>query len=405
MRRRLILLGTLTALTVLLAACTQSGTNPPPSTKLNLATFPKASVVIGQANFTSTATATNATTFDTVYGDPAVVNGVFYAPVYNEGRVMGYRNGIPAANGAAADFVLGQPDFTSANFVAAANGMSGPQTVTEGNGRLFNVDYDYNRVLIWNTPPTTTQAPADVVVGQPDFTTTSADCTAAEFDGPESIFTTDSKLIVADTANNRVLIFNALPTGNAATADLVLGQNSFTTCTENDDNQDTVADGAPTARTLYEPSDVWTDGTKLIVADDGNNRVLIWNSFPTSNFDPADVVVGQTSMTTNTSGASASQFGDPYFLTSNGQQLFVADWSNSRVLVFDGIPTSNGAAATTVLGQADFTHSACNDDNQDGAADSQPSARTLCYPSGLLATSDALVVADHDNQRMLVFKP
>ncbi len=205
---------------------------------------------------------------------------------------MGYKNGIPTTSGAAADFVLGQPDFTSANFVAAANGMSGPQTVTEGNGRLFNIDYDYNRVLIWNTPPTTTQAPADMVVGQPDFTTTSANCTAAGFDSPESIFTTDSKLIVADTGNNRVLIFNTLPTGNAATADLVLGQNSFTTCAENDDNQDSVADAAPTARTLYGPSDVWTDGTTLIVADDSNNRVLIWNSFPTSNFEPADVVVG-----------------------------------------------------------------------------------------------------------------
>ncbi len=89
MRGRLILLGTLTALAVLLAACAQSGTNPPPSTKLNLTTFQKASVVIGQADFTSVSTATNATTFDTVYGDPAVVNGVFYAPVFNQGRVHG----------------------------------------------------------------------------------------------------------------------------------------------------------------------------------------------------------------------------------------------------------------------------------------------------------------------------
>ena len=405
MRRHLILLGTLAALVALLAACAQSGTGPPSSTGLHFTNFQPASVVIGQANFTATSSTTNASTFDTVYGNPAVVNGVFYAPIYYDARVMGYTGGIPTTSGAAADFVLGQPDFTSDAASATATGMNGPQTVTEGNGRLFNVDYLYNRILIWNTPPTTTQAAANVVVGQPDFTTTAAGCTATGFDSPESIATTDSKLVVADTANNRVLIFTTLPTGNGAAADLVLGQNSFTTCIENDDNQDGTADGAPTARTLYEPSDVWTDGTMLIVADDSNNRVLIWNTFPTSNFAPADVVVGQAGMTTNGAGTSASQFDDPYFLTSNGKQLFVAEWNNDRVVVFDPIPTSNGAAASTVLGQSDFAHNTCNDDNQDGAIDSQPSARTLCNPSGLLATPDALIVADHDNFRMLVFKP
>ncbi len=406
MRRRLILLGTLAALAALLAACSQTGSGTPnTSNGLDFSNFQQASVVIGQANFTTTSSTTNASTFNTVYGDPAVVNGVFYAPDYNDGRILGFTGGVPSSNGAAADFVLGQPDFTTTNFVAAANGMSGPQTVTEGNGRLFNVDYDYNRVLIWDTPPTTTHAPADVVVGQQDFTSTATGCTATGLDSPESIATTNSKLIVADTANNRVLIFNTLPTANGAAADLVLGQNGFTTCAENDDNQDGVADVAPTARTLYEPSDVWTDGTMLIVADDSNNRVLIWNTFPTSSFAPADVVVGQTGMNGNGAGTSATQFDDPYFLTSNGKQLFVAEWNNDRVVVFDPIPTSNGAAATTVLGQSDFAHNTCNDDNQDGAIDGQPSARTLCNPSGLLATSNALIVVDHDNQRMLVFKP
>jgi len=405
MRRPLILLAILVATAALLAACSQTGTNPPPATKLNLTTFQKASVVVGQANFTSTSNTTNATTFDNPYGDPAVVNGVFYAPDYNNARVMGYDNGIPSTNGAAADFVLGQPNFTSANLVAAPNGMSGPQTVTEGNGRLFNVDYDYNRVLIWNTPPTTTHASADVVVGQPDFTTTIANCTAAGLYSPESIFTTDSKLIVADASNNRVLIFDSLPTSNGATADLVLGQSGFTTCAANDDNQDGSGDGAPTARTLDNPSDVWTDGTKLIVADYGNNRVLVWNSFPTSNFAPADVVIGQNGMTTDAAGTSATRFDAPYFLTSNGEQLFVTDWNNNRVLVFDTIPGSNGVAASTVLGQSDFTHATCNDDNQDGSDDGQPSARTLCSPAGLMATANALVVVDNDNNRMLAFEP
>ena len=67
---------------------------------------------------------------------------------------------------------------------------------------------------------------------------------------------------------------------------MVLGQNSFTNCIANDDDQDGADDGVPTARTLASPTGVWSDGTRLVVADKSNNRVLIWNSFPTTNFTP-----------------------------------------------------------------------------------------------------------------------
>jgi len=44
---------------------------------------------------------------------------------------------------------------------------------------------------------------------------------------------------------------------------------------------------------LNHPMGVATDGVRLFVADTCNNRVLIWNSIPTTNYAPADVVVGQ----------------------------------------------------------------------------------------------------------------
>ncbi len=372
---------------------------------LSFTDFAPATVVIGQPNFTSNADALTAAGNGGSYGEPAVVNGVFYAPDYGQDRVLGFLGGIPTTNGAAADFVLGQPDFVTSNPASTADGMDGPQTVMSIGGKLYLTDYSNSRVLVWNTPPTTTQVPADLVVGQPGFGSGVDACTAAGLSGPESLFTFGSKLIIADSGNNRVVIHNALPTSNGPAADLVLGQADFTHCTENDDNQDDAADGAPTARTLYYPSDVWTDGTRLIVADSDNNRVLIWNTFPTSNFQPADVVLGQASMTTDASAAGAGGMYYPYFLRSNGNQLFVADADNNRVLIFNSVPTTNGASADHVLGQSNFTHVTENDDNQDDAADGAPSARTLYYPTGVFVTDNALVVADNDNSRMLVFEP
>ena len=31
------------------------------------------------------------------------------------------------------------------------------------------------------------------------------------------------------------------------------------------------------------PTDVWSDGTRLFVVDQGNNRILGWNTFPTQS--------------------------------------------------------------------------------------------------------------------------
>ncbi len=47
------------------------------------------------------------------------------------------------------------------------------------------------------------------------------------------------------------------------------------------------------------PQGVWIQGSKLFVADTQNNRVLIWNTIPTQNNQPADVVLGQPDFTTS----------------------------------------------------------------------------------------------------------
>jgi hypothetical protein len=192
-----------------------------------------------------------------------------------------------------ADFVLGQPDLGTSNSDDDAASFSGPQTIKISGGKFFVTDNGNNRILIWNTIPTTTQVAADVVVGQTAFGQGDPAVDQGRLSGPESIEVAGGKLIVTDSDNNRVLIWNTIPTSNGTDADVVLGHNDFTSSAANDGL------ATPTAQTFDYPAGVWSDGTRLIVADNNNNRVLIWNTIPTSNFTAADIVLGQSDFSHN----------------------------------------------------------------------------------------------------------
>src|SRR5699024_8126784 len=120
-------------------------------------------------------------------------------------------------------------------------------------------------------------------------------------------------------------------------------------------------DGHTTKFNLRHPTAVWSDGSRLVIADTGNNRVLIFNSIPTSNGAAADVVVGQPNFTSGGSSTSRDTLSGPKGVYASNNQLIVADTGNNRVLVFDSFPTSNQPDADEVLGQNDFTHHAAND--------------------------------------------
>ena len=61
--------------------------------------------------------------------------------------------------------------------------MYSPQSVATVDGKMVVSEYDNNRVLIYNNIPSDGSALPDVVVGQPDFVTRQrADC-AADFAG------------------------------------------------------------------------------------------------------------------------------------------------------------------------------------------------------------------------------
>ena len=171
---------------------------------------------------------------------------------------------------------------------------------------------------------------------------------------PRGVFLIKNKLFAVDTAQNRLFIWNELPTTEFKNPDIVLGQNAKAKTGRN-------ARGKVNASTLFYPSGMWSDGNKLIVADAWNHRVLIWNNMPTADGQPADVVIGQPDFNNNEPNIkgvgkppSAQSLNWPYGVFSDGKQLWIADTGNRRILYFENIPTDNFAAADKVIGKPNF---------------------------------------------------
>ncbi len=324
--------------------------------------------------------------------------------------------------GYAASNVLGEPDFVSQGPQAVSSQSLQTPTAVATDGHMLAVaDTDNNRVLIWNSIPSSIDQPANIVLGSANFTTPGVVATTqTSVTGPQGVWIQNGKLFVADTHNNRVLIWNSIPTQNNQPADLVLGQSSFGTGSQS--CPPSLGNPTVAANQLCSPASVSSDGTHLFVSDLGYSRVLIWNSIPTSNDQPADVVVGQPDMTSAVAnnpavcpngagpqGACAGDLNFPKFALSDGRRLFIAD-GNDRVLIFNSIPTSNGASADAVLGQPDFTSNVVSSTNANPslastAIDNTGSVDTIPAPQSLAWDGTNLYVSDATDLRVLVFTP
>lgn len=364
--------------------------------RLGFDTFQKASFVIGQADFETSEWSSEPTSnslFDP-YGIPTVSGGRLWIPDLGNNRLLGF-DGVPAQNQADATWVAGQPDFFSHDHGTSATEFWLPMMGLEHNGYFYMLEHRNNRVSIFDHDP---PAAASNVIGQEDLDASLASCSASGLNSPAAMFIVNDKLLVADTENNRVLIWNSVPNNTDGTpADLVLGQNTMDRCARNDDDQNGAADRQPSPRTFHEPSGIWSDGERLVIADGKNNRVLIWNSFPASNFAPADVVLGHADFSSSRSSypPTPASLSLPHAVWSNGLQLFVADLENNRVLIWDDFPVESFQPADKVLGQSDFESVEFPDD---------PSAATFSMPGGLVAHRDKLIVLDSFFDRVLIFE-
>jgi hypothetical protein len=140
-------------------------------------------------------------------------------------------------------------------------------------------------------------------------------------------------------------------TGQAA--DLALGAHGF--------NQS----GGPTL--FNHPTGLATDGRMLLMTDRWNNRVLIWKSAPDGNVAP-DLVLGQPDFEGNDSGAGLHQLNWPgnVAVSPNGQRIAVTDTNNDRILIWNSLPKSNGQPADVVIDLSEISSTNGNRNSADG---------------------------------------
>jgi DNA-binding beta-propeller fold protein YncE len=327
---------------------------------------------------------------------------LFVADLSN-GRVLIYplstSNDLMGAGGSrAATIVLGQSSFRAPRTTTiAANTIPDPVGLAYDatNNRLFVTDsgtqLHQDRVLVFNLGGAASGMSASYVIGQSSFTATGSASTQSGLKNPVGIATDGNRLFVADSGNNRVLVFNVAPASlmaNGPMAANVLGQGGYATTA-----------AATSSTGMSTPNAVAWDGGRLFVADQQNHRVLVFNSGSISDGHAADNELGQaaggTAFTTKVAAITQGGLNAPTSVACDGAtRLFVGDSSNDRLLVFDTTSISDGENAVHVLGQADFTSN---------TTPTTLSATVLRSVNGAAASGTQLFVADRTGHRVLLW--
>jgi len=351
---------------------------------------------------------------------------ILYVADSGNNRILAWRNVNSFQNGAPADLVLGQHDKYSVLPKGPGSdltaGFYAPTALAvDASGNLYVADTAHNRIMRFPQPfsQTSEQSLPDLVIGQKDLSSTSANHGDATPSASSICFASGSlyltgmafdqhgNLFVSDPCNNRVLRFpqaNLKP--NLATqtfiqADLVLGQSTFTT------NSGPPSGSNQTGKNfLLQPSGLAVDNEGRLYVCDAANRVLVFDA-PVTNGQTALRIMGVVTepnaapVSANTLGGSG---GPPDAVVLVGDNPYVLDTGNNRILgypPFSQWPTeanSFSPTASVVIGQAgDVTANSPN--HRAVHAD----AASLWTPVAAVWSGADLLVADTNNNRVLSF--
>ncbi|MEW6320348.1 MAG: hypothetical protein AB1635_04595 [Acidobacteriota bacterium] len=191
----------------------------------------------------------------------AVVEGHLVVADRNNNRVLIW-DGIPASGAEAPSWALGQASFDTNAPGRGLDGLNWPTAVATDGTRLYVADTYNDRVLVWRSLPRRSKQPAD-------FALTSA----SDVSWPWGIWTNGRQLAVSATSAGRVLLWTAIPEGDVR-PDFTLKPVNFGT-----------------------PRTVESDGTRVLVSDHNARHAsaqagtFFWTRVPTSTTQAPDFFV------------------------------------------------------------------------------------------------------------------
>jgi sugar lactone lactonase YvrE len=299
----------------------------------------------------------------TNYVFTAQVNGIAFGPsgdmwVSDYSRVMKFDP--PITTGKAASLVLCSTSFGPLVVNPGNSGKCSPTGVAvDSSGQVAVADG--SRILLYQTPPIVNGQFADKVLGQTDFSSNA--CNRGSSIGQNTLCTVSSlafdsngNLYVADSGNNRVLIYQK-GSGfiNGQNAAMVLGQTNFTSSVV----------GLTQSQVNTVVAVTVDNSGNVAVVDRINRRILTYDnplgSLPSITIS-ATHVVGQANFTSNIEGEGTSNMAFPSGVaikssaSAPGLILFITEGNlnGSRILEYTWPIATNGPAAMVVLGQPDF---------------------------------------------------
>ncbi len=330
-------------------------------------------------------------------------------------------------NFAIADLVIGKPNFVAepAPNKSLENNrpQAAPSSFTIGapediaidpvNQKLFISDSLNNRVLRYsNYDSFKIGQAAEAVFGQPNFESNSPATTELGMKRPCGIFfDQQGRLWVADTGNDRILMFENASGPNANQPDKVFGQPDFITSNL---SRDRWVPKDPSSF-LDEPADVCMDSSdRLWVADTYNNRVIWFNlvSAKPRVGGRADGELGKAVPydfndfrgPAEIEDKTQLRFPSSVAVAKNGT-LFVADPRYQRILRFENPTTAVGAIATGVFGKINFFIPRYYFYNYFiNLPDTTPAEQKLSNPGGLTVTADNNLWVNNNGRLVIQYK-
>jgi hypothetical protein len=222
-----------------------------------------ADLVLGQPDFVTADPGSDAAglLFAHPYG-LVLSQSVLYVTDAGRNRALVYKK--LASGNPPADVVIGMPTGSP----RSASSLADPRGIAISQNKLFIADRGNQRVLVWNRIPSSSAQPADVVIGQNDFTSAYTKIGRSNLNQPRDVLVLGERLFVSASAENRIQYWNHLPTENGTNPDGVLGQVDFFSALPN------APDIKPLER-LSSPAGLAVAGDQLYIADTLNNRLVV----------------------------------------------------------------------------------------------------------------------------------